>query len=268
MAILDYIILPQTVLLNGSIWSWRSCQRSLPTWPRGRSSNKAKSWHQRKSYRWQLPLQYLDRWQTFVQINSQQPIWSTWFPRTWYHKRETYYQTNRLGHFKLERLIHRSFKVTVDPLEVIITSLLGEPPHTTCYHTKSEQVSEEGTIDLLWCLRKDNRSCIINEDNLWGWIPTSRICVRKAETCTYIRSDNSTTWIICSRFSAWNSPNSSRPYWHWVSGSRFTIYSYTKHVTYAKNGYHAGKDFLWDRFQRLVACPVEKSTTSCDYILG
>lgn len=41
-------------------------------------SNTAKSWHQLESRRRQLPLQYLDRRQTFVQkrcpINSQQPI--------------------------------------------------------------------------------------------------------------------------------------------------------------------------------------------------
>lgn len=47
---------------------------------------------------------------------------------------------------------------------------------------------------------------------------------------------------------------------------RFTIYSYTRHVTYKKTGFHALTDFLWDRFQRLVACPVEKSTTSCAHM--
>lgn len=115
------------------------------------------------------------------------------FPRTCFHNWETYSQTNRLGHFKLGRPIDRAFKVTVEPMEVTITSL-GEHPHSTCYYTMWRR-----NYWLFVMPQKRQPSCIIHEDNLWGCIPTSRICVRKAETCTYIRSHNSTTWIICSR---------------------------------------------------------------------
>lgn len=139
-------------------------------------------------------------------INSQQPIWSIGFLAPVFI----------IGRHILRQIVSDTLNWD-DPLTEPLKSQWN-PWKSSLQALENIHIPrvitpcEEGTTDFLWCLRKGNRSCIIHEDNLWGRIPTSRICVRKAETCTYIRSHNSTTWIICSRFSGWNSSSSSRTY--------------------------------------------------------